>query len=328
MNLTPPPPLQDNDPIITQFRPEGDQWELTDDNIKRIDPKTGETILHNYYAHINTTPLEVYRYLIETKGCDINVEDNRGDTPLHRAFDGFQTAENGDEIGCDITILIYLFTQKGVDVSIKNQYGCTLLHAVCERINYLPLDVFKVLIETHGFDVNVRDNDNDTPLHVALAWFNPYNGGDINVLTYLLSQEGIDGDTKGQCGYTFLHMACDMINYCPLDAFKFLIETMGCDVNAQDDSKNTPVQKAFRYFDPNEGGDITVLTYLFTQNNVNLNVKGKQGFNLLHYACTNNLPSYKRSVELNAEFDTVFCQIVELIAERCVQQVLDETTLE
>jgi hypothetical protein len=33
-------------------------------------------------------------------------------------------------------------------------------------------------------------------------------------------------------------------------------------------------------------------------------------------------------VELNAECDTVFCQIVEVIAERCIQEVLDENNME
>jgi hypothetical protein len=71
-----------------------------------------------------------------------------------------------------------------------------------------------------------------------------------------------------------------------------------------------------------------VLAYLINQNNVNLNIKNEKGCNLLHTTCINNLPSYRRSVELDAENDTVFCQIVEMIAERCIKQVLDETNLE
>jgi hypothetical protein len=55
MNLLPPPP-QDDDPIITQFTPVEGQWALIDENIKRIDPKTGHTILHNYCQHIKYHP--------------------------------------------------------------------------------------------------------------------------------------------------------------------------------------------------------------------------------------------------------------------------------
>jgi len=50
-----PPPPQDDDPIITQFKPQYGQWELTDDNSKRIDLTTGETILLNYCKKINST---------------------------------------------------------------------------------------------------------------------------------------------------------------------------------------------------------------------------------------------------------------------------------
>jgi hypothetical protein len=237
MNLPPPP--QDDDPIITQFKPIANQWELTDKNIKRVNPETGQTILHNYSLYLWTTPLEVYRYLIETKGCDVNARDNNNDTPLHDALCYFE--------GGDTTVLMYLLTQTNINVNIKGRYGYTILHYARYNINRLPLDVFKLLIETHGADVNAQDEDNETPVHLA-----------------------------------------------------------------------------FRCFDPDKGGDITVLAYLINQKNVNLNVKGKKGFNLLHYACTNNLPGWRHSAQLNAEFDTIFCQIIEMIAERCVEQILGQ----
>jgi len=53
-----PPPPRDDDPIITQFKPVEGQWELTEDNIKHIDPETGETILLNYSQYIMTTHLQ------------------------------------------------------------------------------------------------------------------------------------------------------------------------------------------------------------------------------------------------------------------------------
>jgi ankyrin repeat protein len=473
MNLPPPP--QDDDPIITQFKPITDQWKLTDEDINRIDPKTGHTILHNYCQHINTTPREVYRYLMETKGCDVNAQDKYNDTPVHDALRYFNP--NGD-----ITVLMYLLTQMNVNANIKGQYGYTILHYACEKINHLPLDVFKLLIETQGFDINVQNNNNSTPLHYALRDFDPTHGGNITVLTYLLSQKSINGNIKGWNGNTLLHTACININYLPLDVFKLLIETNGCDVNAQDDSNDTPIHNALSCFNPRNGGDtkaltyllsqrgvngnikykyaytllhdacekinrlpleifkllietmgcdvnaqdnykytplhyaidffdanaggditvlpyllsqkdingnikgedgdsllhiacrrinylpldvfkllietngcdvnvqnndkdtplhqalayfkphnnndITVLTYLINQNNANINIKDQKGFNSLHLACICNISESTPSVELNAECDTIMCRIVEFIAERCVQEVLDETNLE
>jgi ankyrin repeat protein len=314
MNLTPPP--QGDDLIITQFRPVEGQWELNDGNIKRIDPKTGFTILHNYCRHINTTPLEVYRYLIETMSCDVNVQDKDKNTPLHDALRYFK--------GGDIAVLTYLLTQKGINVNLKGQSGYTSLHWACEKINKLQLEIFKLLIETHGGDVNAHANNKDTPIHEALRTFNPNDGGDITALTYLITQK--DVNVKGQYGNTILHRACMNINTLPLDIFKVLIETQGCDINVQNDYNNTPLHHSICYFDPNNGNNITVLHYLLTQKSVNFGIKGKKGHNLLHYACVSNLSESRDSVELNEKFDIILCQVVEVIVERCTQQVLDETT--
>jgi ankyrin repeat protein len=278
MNL-PPLPQGDDNPIITQFRPVHGQWELNDENIKRISPESGSTILHNCCVYINTTPVEVYRYLIKVKGCDINAQNHGKNTPLHYAIDSFNPND-----GCDITVLHYLLTQTNVDVNIKGRGGYIILHRACQYINKLPLDVFKLLIETAGCDVNAQNTLNYTPLHDAIGCFNPNAGGAITVLHYLLSQKGIDVNIKGYNGDTLLHRACQRINTLPLDVFKVLIETMGCDVNAHDNGNDTPLHGALCSFDPTNA-DMTVLAYLINQKGVNVNTKGEDGETLLHYVC-------------------------------------------
>jgi ankyrin repeat protein len=316
MNLPPPP--QDDDPIITQFKPAKYQWELTDENIKRIDPETGQTILHNYCQRINTTPLEVYRYLIERKGCDVNAQDKSNDTPVHLGFRAFDQNDGGN-----ITVLMYLLGHENVNVNIKGKDGHTLLVTACNKINKLPLEIFKLLIETQGCDVNAQDNGKDTPVHLALRRFHPEGGG-MTGLMYLLGHENVNVNIKGQSGYTILHYACMKINELPLDVFKVLIETKGFDVNAQDDNKNTPIHSALDQFKPHDGGDINVLAYLINQTNINVNIGYKMGYTLLHTACIINLSKNWYSAELNAEeCDTILCQIVEMIANKCLEQVLD-----
>jgi ankyrin repeat protein len=279
MNLPQPPP-HGSDPIITQFKPVEGQWELNDENIKRIDPKTGQTILHNYCRYVNTTPLGVYRYLIETLGCNVNAQDNNCNTPLYYALCCFNQNKGGD-----IVVLTYFFSQEGINTNIKDRHGCTLLHTACHNIDKLPIEVFKFLIEAKGGDVDAQNNYKDTPLHYALRYFNP--NGDITALNYLLSQEGVKGNSKDRHGDTLLHYACKKINKLPLDLFKLLIETHGADVHAQNNYKNTPLYYALCDFDSNDGGDITVLMYLLTQMNINVNTKGYYGETLLHYACGN-----------------------------------------
>jgi ankyrin repeat protein len=403
-----PPLPQDDNPIITQFKPVKSQWELNEVNINRIDPENGHTILHNYCRSISTTPLEVYQYLIETKGCDINAQDDDNDTPIRYAFDRFRSNDGGD-----IAVLAYLINQKNLDVNTKGQYGYTLLHWACNRINQLPLDVFKLLIENAGCDIHAQDNKQNTPLHIALLTFYPGHGGDITVLTYLLTRENVNANIRGDDGDTLLYIACNNINILPLEIFKYLIETKGFDINIQNVRFDTPVHNALRSFNPKSnidgvdinvlhyllgqiganvnhpgffdtllcsacdninqlplgifkylietldcdfnaldyyncialhtalhhfkpvyGGDTNVLNYLFSQKNVNVNIKDSNGCNLLHLACTCHpfyLDIFLSSddvAKLDAECDTILCHIVEAIAERCVQQVFDETNLE
>jgi ankyrin repeat protein len=239
--------------------------------------------------------------------------DKNSYTPIHNALYSFNSNQDGD-----ITVLAYLLSQGKVDVNIKNQQGDPLLHYVRKKIDKLPLEIFKLLIETISSDVNKQDIGKDTPLQNVLHSFNPKQGGDITVLIYLLSQGKVD---------PLLHYACKNINILPLDVFKLLIENLGCDVNTQDNNEDTPLHNALYHFSPRKyGGDINVLTYLIHQKGVNVNIKGQKGCNLLHLICINNLPSYKRTVQLNAECDSILCPIAEAIAERCIEQILDETT--
>jgi ankyrin repeat protein len=235
----------------------------------------GDLSLHIACSNINKLPIEIFKFLIETHGFDVNVQDEINNTPIHYALGCFDPRNGGD-----ITALTYLLTQTNLNVDIKDGSGETLFEIACDNINSLPLDVFKVLIETMGFDVNAQNDDNNTPLHRALAYFKPHNG-DISVLQYLSNQM----NTKGKSGDTLLHYACESINQLSLDVFKFLIEKHGADVNAQNNEKDTPLHSAFRCFDPNDSGDITVLTYLINQPKVHLNIKGKNGNTLLHIAC-------------------------------------------
>jgi ankyrin repeat protein len=277
----------DNDPAITLFKPLASQWEINDVNIKRTDPATGETILHNYCKCINTTPLAVFKYLVEKSGCDLNLKDFRNDTPLYYALQRFNPADGGN-----IDVLIYLLSQESVNINANCELDRTLLHIACENINILPIDVFQCLIETKGFDVNIRDNQLNTPLHCAFIEFDTNHGGDVSTLIYLLSQTNANVNIRGRFGRTLLHWACIDISILPFDVFKYLIEVNRADINILDKNDNFPLFFALRDFKPNRGNTIAVLTYLLYQDSIDINIKGNNGCTLLHLACEyiNKLP--------------------------------------
>jgi ankyrin repeat protein len=64
------------------------------------------------------------------------------------------------------------------------------------------------LIETLGFDPTAGDKDGNTPIHLALALFNPRLGGDITVLMYILRQENGNIHIKGTNDIPLFHWAC------------------------------------------------------------------------------------------------------------------------
>jgi ankyrin repeat protein len=193
-----PAPLHD-DPIITQFQPVSGQLQLNEANIKRIDPQSGETILHNYCRHINTTPLPIFRYLIETKGCDINKRDRTHNTPIHIAFRYFNPNE-----GADIDILTYLLNLKDIDVNIKDNMGRTILHSACENINGLSLDIFKYVIETKGLKIDCLDRRGNTPLHLLIEDLSDKLDSKISQIAEYLIQKGVSINQKNRSQLTAL----------------------------------------------------------------------------------------------------------------------------
>jgi ankyrin repeat protein len=313
---------------------------------KNINVNTKTTLLHYACQQINYLPLDIFKLLIETHGADVNAQNTDNDTPLHKAVLRFGLNDGGK-----IPVLTYLLAQNNVNVNIRGQCGHTLLHTACLNIDRLPLEIFKFLIETMGYDVNAQNNDNDTPLHYALqhglGYFNPNNGDDINVLTYLINQKNVNVNIRGEHGYTLLHTACETINILALDIFKLLIETLGCDVNAQDENKDTPIHLAFLHFNSYNDCSKTILTYLLSHKSINFNIKGQNHRTLFHWASICGIApdsddDYSSDDDLDdsdddlndfddsdnsvrAEGDTLFSQIVGIIAERCIEQILDET---
>jgi ankyrin repeat protein len=270
-----PAPLVD-DPIITQFRPVTGQLKLNEANIKRIDPKSGETILHNHCKYINTTPIEVYRYLIEIKGCDISLQSTNRNTPIHYALRYFNSKKGGD-----IHTLMYLLNQEGIDVNTKGITGRTMLHYACENINTTPLPIFKYLIEIMGCDITIQSTNHGNPIQYAFRYFDSNKGGDINTLIYLLNREGIDVNTKGNDGHTILHYACENINRLPFDIIKYLIEIKGLKIDCLDKYGNTPLHLLMTHLSTKLDSNVSQAAEYLIEKGIPINHKNSSHFTIL-----------------------------------------------
>jgi len=332
------PPI--DEAIITTFQPTEGQWELNDDNIKRIDPHNGRSILHNYCKRINTTPLEVLRYLIETKGCDINATDVNLYTPIVWALLEFQVDEGDNEA------LTYLLSHKNVNVNLRDRNGKDLLHWACYNINSLPIQTFKYLIESKGLRVDIKDESGHTALDFAFFQYQTEYGCEKNLIyvmskanpkashlfqhllfnigtfplritRYVVEKMGVDINWRNDAnqtpldaaigqslpdfqalkflfdvsadppGSTLLHTAYKNVNTLPFLVLRHVADIKCDDVNVQDSNNDTPLHVAFSSFTPSLGADPKHVTTFIYQEDIQVDLQGKNGFNLLHCACSN-----------------------------------------
>jgi ankyrin repeat protein len=115
----------------------------------------------------------------------------------------------------------------GADVNARQKDLSTPLHLATARGCF---DVAQMLLK-HGADVNTQQNNLSTPLHLAAA------RGDFDVAQMLL-KHGADVNTQQNNLSTPLHLAAARGDF---DVAQMLLQC-GADVNSENSSSNTPLQ--------------------------------------------------------------------------------------
>ena len=142
-----------------------------------------------------------------------------------------------------------------------------MLHSACKGG---CLNLVRTLIRDHNADVNARDDDNNTPLHIAAQ------AGKEDIAIALINEFSCITPVKGWFGSTLLHSACK--GGC-LNLVRTLIQDHKADVNAQDSNKDTPLHVAISFW--NE----TVALALINEFGCDKNGRNWEGDNCLHTAC-------------------------------------------
>ena len=179
---------------------------------------------------INSIPetLRGFRLLLDA-GCDISSYNGFGQTVFQTLLTG---GEAFDESGCSTEVLEFLLAN-GADPLAPTQDGAHPMHLIRKDaegvIDLLvahggdvnaqsladgrtPLfhalstyrDINLQALLKHGADVNVRDNNGDTPLHIAI---NGSNVGSKSKIEALLSR-GADPNAQNKKGESPLHSLC------------------------------------------------------------------------------------------------------------------------
>ncbi|WP_353272741.1 ankyrin repeat domain-containing protein [Wolbachia endosymbiont (group A) of Urophora cardui] len=207
-------------------------------NILEIRDNSGRVPLH---CAASNGKLDIVKYFIDEEKVDVNIIDNGYWTPLHWA-----------SWGGYLNITKYL-VDKRANINAKDKGSKTPLNVAIDQkhnnvVKYLEqaqLDLNKELLIaakggnlnkvidliSKGANVNVKDNNDDTPLHLAVGY--------LDVVKYLISK-GANINAKCKAGKTPLDIAAyqklsDVVEYLKqtqldLDK-KLLIAAKGGDLN-------------------------------------------------------------------------------------------------
>ena len=236
--------------------------------------------------------LAVVKYLIGKLGCNPQIGDNNGLTPLHCA------CENGH-----LEVVKFLISDCNCDPQCCTNNGLAPLHCACKNGHlqvakylahehkcspehgnmngYTPLhsaasnghlNVVKYLISELGCNPQISDNNGSTPLQCACEI------GHLEVAKYLITAHNCSLDHGNNTGYTPLHSAASKGH---LEVVKYLTTGVSCYSKIADKDSKSPLYYAF------QNGHLDVVKYLITNHNCSIDCVGTEGLTPLHAAAAN-----------------------------------------
>ena len=162
--------------------------------------------------------------------------------------------------------IIAFLVDRGIDVNAKNSEGNTPLHIACESGNFYVAEA----LMKYGTDSNIRNKEGNTPLHLACK------GRDAHAsvaCSMLLLENGADVNAKNSKGQTPLHFAASQANF---ELVKLLLR-YGANILEKDEDGRSPIYYAV------EAGDRQVLRFL-VENGASIYEEDKEGYTPAGYA--------------------------------------------
>ena len=216
----------------------------------------------NTPLHVSTRCIypQIVQFLIDVHKCNINLQNDDGDTALHLA------CKNGTyRMAC---ILQYLIESK-CDLSVPNFRGELPLHVACRY--KISVKALKVLLRNNQGNVNCQTMSGDTPLHIACQEVS------IKVADYLIEVVGCRTDIQNSKGDLPLHVAS-----CRQSLHLLKLVSKNCNLNCQNGIGDTALHIVCR------GGEFKLAKHLLRMK-CNANLQNDKGELPLHLACQQSL---------------------------------------
>ena len=225
-----------------------------DRHINNVDIMNSACVNWNY---------ETVKFLIVDVGCNIIVDNDTGDTILHKVC----------IIGTK-NMLKFLVNECNCSPHVVNKRGESLLHTACRYAYDLHscfFDLLRYLCLECGCSLTHDDFSNAFKIKL-ITEMQKESKETVSMIRYMISKFGWDITNNAD----IMNSACINWNY---DTVKYLIVEVGCNIIVDNDTGDTILHKVCII------GTIEMLEFLVTECNCSPYVVNKKGDSLLHTAC-------------------------------------------
>ena len=158
--------------------------------------------------------------------------------------------------------------------------GSGILHYTCRSMNNKSVELFKYLLNRYQLSIDVKDQQNRTPLHIA-SWY-----ASSSVVEYIVSIQGNEALlVTDNDGWSCLHWACDAAIHIPagIVCSKLMAQS---DASVIDIINNIQIKRCIDYIKRNERVKMFSLLLMkaSTCPNFDINATTNDSKSLLHWA--------------------------------------------
>jgi ankyrin repeat protein len=165
--------------------------------------------------------LNLVKFLLEN-GADLNCKDSNGRQPIYNAC------------GSNNVELVKFLVKNGAKVECEDIDEVRPIHIACM---YGLVDTVKFLVEECGANLECCDINGEFPIHYAC-----YSISDnLEIIKYLVDK-CVDLECENTQGMRPIHTACKYLIGDNMEAFKYLVEVGGVNIDRPAHNRWTPIQ--------------------------------------------------------------------------------------